>query len=626
MTGDVIDVRRELLKERGLADHRLPSPVERSWERCLRSGINAHDDRLFQSLPGTAQIRRIEDEYRNFIAIAIPQMKDLLKTTSGSNWCVLCTSASGMVIKSIASSWTPPAALQVIMVPGKGISESEIGTTAPGCALIDLKPVRVDRGEHFLDSTGDFVCAAAPFFDPHGELAGVLDLSGVGVRGYAGMLELVELSAQTIENQMVLKGEGDIKLRVHYRADMLDSPRTGLISFSSDGKIVGANSVGRRLLSLGKGVSETDVFEQLFEGKFGSLMDMSRNGDGRGSLRTVAGQHVSIAIESTNVRSHSHYAQARARVSIASAKSDNRSILTDEEYRQAFDRACRVYASHVPVMVQGETGTGKEVFARSLHETSARRNGPFVAVDCSAMPANLIEAELFGYEEGAFTSARRGGARGKIESANKGTLFLDEIGDMPFDLQTRLLRVLQERVVTRIGSTRAIPVDFGLISATHRSIEQMVEQNTFRQDLFFRLKGFSVTLPALRDRSDLTALIVHFLKKARYESREYRLSDAADQLLHQYSWPGNIRELEHVVTVACALAEDDGVILPDYLPSEIRVGSTAAPMDGTYPSGARQQDAVRKALEENGYNVSAASRSLGIARTTLYRRLNKNNH
>lgn len=620
MLGEVSGIGSELLQQRGLSANRLSPVVERSWERCFQSGIDSRDDRLFQSLPGTAQVRRINDEYRDFIGMALPEMEELLKAMSDANWCVLCTNTSGMIVKAVAANRSLPPPLQVIMVPGKGLSEAEIGTTAPGCALIDRAPVRVDRREHFLDATGDFICAAAPFFDAQGELVGVIDLSGVGVRGHAEILEMVALAAQAIENRIVLHSEGDVRLRFHYRADMLSSPRTALISFSSDGRVMGANSVGRRLLSLDEGVSGHAAFEQLFEGAFGSLVDLSLKGDGRGILRTMAGERVSVATEARLVRSHARQVPARSPKSLN--RPPERFVGTDRRHTHALDHARRVYAHDVPVLVQGETGTGKEAFARSTHEASARKSGPFVAVDCSAIPANLIEAELFGYEDGAFTGSRRGGAKGKIEAADKGTLFLDEIGDMPLDLQTRLLRVLQEKAVTRVGSTRSVPVDFGLISATHRGIEQMVRQKTFRQDLFFRLKGLTVTLTPLRERSDLKALLTYFLQRAGSGTREWSLSDAAWRLLSRHPWPGNIRELEQVIAVACALS-DDGVITADHLPIEILAESVEPRKKCADSSGERDHETVRRALEENDYNVSAASRSLGIARTTLYRRLNK---
>lgn len=301
-------------------------------------------------------------------------------------------------------------------------------------------------------------------------------------------------------------------------------------------------------------------------------------------------------------------------------------MLADSHLQSRICQAMRAFSHDIPILIGGETGTGKEVLARHLHEGGPRASGPFVAINCSAIPAGLIESELFGYDNGAFTGARRGGMAGRLEQANGGTLFLDEIGDMPIELQARLLRVLQERMLTRLGSTRSITLDCSVVCATHRDLAQRVAAGEFREDLYYRINGLRVTLPALRERGDLDELIDHLLAQSSAAFESVCLSPAARRCLHLHHWPGNIRELQQVIRVGCALAES-GLIDLAQLPPELTEGrqmavertvAAAAPATTLYQA---ESEAVRVAFERHAGNVSATARALGITRATLYRKL-----
>jgi transcriptional regulator with PAS, ATPase and Fis domain len=295
---------------------------------------------------------------------------------------------------------------------------------------------------------------------------------------------------------------------------------------------------------------------------------------------------------------------------------------------RALQIARRAFQRDIPVLINGETGTGKEVLARHLHEGSERAAGPFVAINCSSLPAGLIESEFFGYEDGAFTGGRRGGASGKFELARGGTLFLDEIGDMPLELQGRLLRVLQERSFTRLGGAKLIAFDARIVAATHRSLDELVASGGFREDLYYRIKGVRVSLPALRERADREALIERLLAREAGDGPCPPLSAAARRLLLGYAWPGNIRQLGHVLRLALTLADGEALIDVEHLPEELvdDVGRPAGAASAAAPDGQAslrdvELDAVRAAMEKCAGNVSAAARSLGVARATMYRKL-----
>jgi transcriptional regulator with PAS, ATPase and Fis domain len=296
----------------------------------------------------------------------------------------------------------------------------------------------------------------------------------------------------------------------------------------------------------------------------------------------------------------------------------------DAQVKRVIERIRRVLDHEIPILIEGETGVGKELFARAIHEASKRVDGPWVAVNCASLPEGLIESELFGYEEGAFTGARRKGSPGKIEQANGGTLFLDEIGDMPLQLQARLLRVLQERSVTPLGSTKAKPVDFMLVSATNQDLRAQVKNGTFRKDLYYRLNGLGVTLPALRQRDDIDALI-HIILQTEHASHVH-LSDDVMHLFKTHPWPGNIRQLHNVVRTSLALSDGKEInkshLMDDFLDDLMAEMPDAGESDPLY-AGMLTTEMINTAMQRHEGNVSAAARQLGISRKTLYSKLKK---
>ncbi len=299
----------------------------------------------------------------------------------------------------------------------------------------------------------------------------------------------------------------------------------------------------------------------------------------------------------------------------------------DTRVRRAIDRAHCILDKPIPLLIQGESGVGKDMFAKAFHASSARAGAPFVALNCAAIPEHLIESDLFGYEGGAFTGARKEGAIGKIVQANGGTLFLDEIGDMPLSLQVRLLRVLQERVVVPLGGMQSIPVDVSLICATHHQLQDAVTEGRFREDLYFRINGLTVTMPPLRERTDVLELADAMLLECA-PGRELRLSQDVRALFLRHPWPGNLRQLHNAIRVAVALLDaDERIVTLDHLSEEIletagdgQVGPRALSRQGA-DLRTTTRSAIDQALESTGGNVSAAARLLGISRNTLYRRL-----
>jgi len=293
--------------------------------------------------------------------------------------------------------------------------------------------------------------------------------------------------------------------------------------------------------------------------------------------------------------------------------------------RRNAERAAKLIEKDIPFMILGETGTGKDVFAKAVHHAGPRRENPFVAVNCASIPETLIESELFGYCPGAFTGAKRDGSRGKIVRADGGTLFLDEIGDMPIHLQARLLRVLEEREVIPLGGETPIKVDIHLISATHQDLIQRVAEGSFREDLYYRLHGISLSMPPLREREDRVALIRHLIDVEAGGPDLVDIEPDALEALDRFDWPGNIRQLRNVLRTLIGLCENAWIRMDD-LPEEIFLAQGDAQKSQPRPSdplGVAERDAILRELKAAHWNVTQVASKLSLSRNTLYRKMKR---
>jgi transcriptional regulator of acetoin/glycerol metabolism len=600
-----------------------------SWERSVKHGLQRQDSELFGTSISLVAAKRVEDENRTLLAHANAEMLQLFKGLGSAQWVVLCANARGQIVSFVGDRSAAPRQLRVLMQPGRVILEAEVGTTAPGCALEERRPVVVRRGEHFLIEFETLFCASAPILAPDGQLAGALDITGIDVRALPLACDMVDFAVRRIENSM-LRGIFDCTLlRFHCDGRMLGTPFEAILAVHPDGTIRGANRAAWQALSLDEGCRVGMPLGSIFEGGLGRILTRAASrGDEPIRVRSHTGSFAFLSLAGDEP-SESFSARRRPSCHRDTSKHEN-FIMEDPALVASYDRAVRIARSGLPVILRGETGTGKEVFARALHN-AIRPDGPFLAINCVAIPEGLIEAELFGYVDGAFTGGRKGGAAGKIEQAQGGVLFLDEIGDMPTALQSRLLRVLQSRTITRIGESREVPVDLLVICATHRDLQLLITEGQFREDLYYRLNGDTVHLPPLRERSDVAAIIEGLLRRwhaaagasgAAFEPHLV-IRPTALKYLASYSWPGNIRQLEQVIRVLLALHTSDTAISVSDLPSYVRNQCTSNDVQSERTLEIAQLDAIRGALQEHSGNVSSAARSLGISRGTLYNKLKR---
>jgi len=309
-------------------------------------------------------------------------------------------------------------------------------------------------------------------------------------------------------------------------------------------------------------------------------------------------------------------------------------ITSDLKMKYLIDLAKKASESNTTILIEGESGTGKEYFSHAIHKSSYRKYGPFIRINCAAIPKELIESELFGYVEGAFTGAKKSGKMGKFELANGGTIFLDEVGMLPLDMQAKLLRVLEEREFERVGGNKKVDLDIRVIAATNESLDEMVRKKMFREDLYYRLNVIKLVLPPLRDRqSDISLLADHLLKQftSVYKSGPTRITSGALEQLKRHTWPGNVRELRNVIERAVSIASGKVIYskdLPEYLQKKIETDSFNQESDSFTPKlkdivAKAESDAILEAIHKCDGNKSEAAQLLGIHRTALYKKMNK---
>jgi len=577
--------------------------IDQSHQRCAALGVSRIERPDFSPL-GRSDLAVVRERNLRLHDHAAPVMEMLYEQIVNTESMVLLCDATGTIIHSIGDDDFLARASKVALQPGVNWSEQTKGTNAVGTALIEEVPTLVHADEHYMHANHFLTCSAAPILDPRGNILGVLDVSGDHRSFHQHTMALVKMSARMIENHWLTDDYRNImRLHFHSRVEFIGTLMEGILAISADGKIVGANRGALEQLGLSGAALRMHSLTTLFGTTVNALVDRFRSplatpmpvqlNGGRQfhiharfnwpvwtSLAEAVSNAPSMPSAATAGDAQSALGERMPAQAAAPGTSATSAALTsagdglgqlrtgDAQVASVVDKIRRVLDRDIPILILGETGTGKELLARAIHVDSARAKQPFVAVNCASIPETLIEAELFGYEDGAFTGARRKGAVGKIVQANGGTLFLDEIGDMPVALQAHLLRVLQERQVTPLGSAKSVAVDVSIICATHRNLREMIDRKSFREDLFYRLNGLAVRLPPLRERSDLMPLVRRILDQlAEPERRGRRLEPNAEvlRLFQQYQWPGNVRQLFNVLRTAAVMAAGESIITREHL-------------------------------------------------------------
>jgi transcriptional regulator of acetoin/glycerol metabolism len=639
----------------GLQPAGIEPHVTRSWYRCLREYRIEPSAPRQNSVLNSQPLKELQQRMGELLPVARAEMESLYEQIAGSGFAVILSDTQGVVLTTITDPALQREFREAGLTLGALWDERHEGTNGIGTCLAEGCPVTVHREEHFRGYNLSLSCSGAPILDPHGSIIAVLDASTANSSDsrliQRHTMALVNMSAHLISRWNFLNEfSRSWILRFHSRPEFVGLLHEALVAMDGAGHILAVNESA--LLQLGCSTRKALVgesIEKFFQFDFATLEQRAQFEPSTiWPVRDLVHGRRFFAIARAPLRPAARTLELAApnpSAGTAAAKQQGRGqhhVGEDAQMRKNLSFGRQLFAKQVPILLQGATGTGKEAFAKALHHSGLWFDKAFVTVNCAAIPESLIESELFGYTRGAFTGAVKEGRVGKILQSNGGTLFLDEIGDMPLMLQTRLLRVIEEREVVPLGSDQAIPVNLHVISATHRDIPQMIQDGEFREDLYYRLNGITLHLPLLRDRGDKADLIRTLLQEENADQESIEIAEDAFHKLLDYSWPGNIRQLRNALRTASALCRD-GVIRLSNLPQEIlhtetRVSASAQPSAGgnaeaaaatmNLPSAALRDAecaALLRELERMHWNISRTAQALGISRNTLYRKIHKHN-
>jgi sigma-54 dependent transcriptional regulator, acetoin dehydrogenase operon transcriptional activator AcoR len=615
--------------------------IRNSWERCVHQyGLDPARMQEARILPQT-RLREHQQRIDDFARIARYGLETLYSQVAGMGYVVLLTDADGVTVDFLGDASSEAGLRRAGLYLGAEWSEDGAGTCAVGTALATGQALTVHQADHFDATHIPLTCTAVPLFDSHGQLNAILDISALSSPlakdSQMLALHLVRTYAGRIEDAYFLRRHRqDWILKLSPASEFLDVSPEYLIALDANGCIVGHNRRAQQMLTAEPRVGA--MGRSPLGMRFDMLFDARAEDLGRFVYSRPSEQRI-VRLSSSGKLLYLSVMPPMLRLPPCTLNSTQVPIPAelaalcggDAALQQQLQRATRLIDAPINLLINGETGSGKEYFARALHRASARRDGPFIAVNCAAIPETLIESELFGHLPNSFSGAGSKPKRGLIQEADGGTLFLDEIGDMPRELQSRLLRVLAEGEVLAIGASRPVPVNVRVISATHHPLDQLVSGGRFREDLYYRLNGARLVLPPLRERSDLDWLVEKFLAVPEGVPG-FTLSESARAQLHRHRWPGNLRELRNALEYARAICSH-GHIEANDLPEGIG-GPPAPDASGhSVPSMAARPEAsephalppegmlLMQYLRAAGWNLSAVARQIGISRMTLYRRM-----
>ncbi|MGI6586609.1 MAG: sigma-54-dependent Fis family transcriptional regulator [Lutisporaceae bacterium] len=615
--------------------------IELSHERCRK--LNIKEDQVISSkIINETELQKRFSENRSMILTAAPYMEQLINFVKGHNFFALLTDGEGCILNAIGDEKILSEAFDLKMIPGAFMNEESIGTNAMALVIKTGEPVQLSGKDHFIKAYHRWTCSGAPIKDHRGKLIGVLDLTGYTENVHPHTLGMVIAASNAIEEMIKVKEFNNLQdINYKHINTIFNTMPIAIVTSDINGKVKINNNKALELLGNKDNRLEAEDMSEIIE-EWDSINKYIRQGGNisqeinvtafrkRFPCRLIANpiyNSIDDSIEIVYVFEEIKRERKEKRKSEYQAYyTFDKIIGKDENFLKIVEYAKKIADSKSTILIMGESGTGKEVFAQAIHNYSKRMDGPFVALNCGAIPNQLIESELFGYEEGAYTGAKKGGNVGKFELAAGGTIMLDEIGEMSLDMQTKLLRVLQEGIITRIGSTKPIPVDVRVIAATNKDLKKEVQLGRFRKDLFYRLNVLPLFLPLLSQRkSDILRLTDYFMKSIseRLGKKEIVIPEEYKKIMVEYNWPGNIRELENFVEL---------IIYTESIPygyfgqeRHTEEALNAGSQDSNFNLESMEKAHLKKVLKKYNGNITHSAEALGIRRNTLYSKIKKYN-
>lgn len=602
---------KKFINEGVLDSNRINQRISESWHRCKQANVNPHMNKG-QKVLSSHIFREQKKKSEIFLDIALPQIQNLRKTIDELQMMALLIDPDGYVLSLSGNKQTLKRAKHINFIEGVKWTEAAVGTNAIGTALEIEEAIMISGTEHYSVASHSWSCAAAPIHNDDGKLIGILDFSCPIEFSHPYMLGMVTSIAHAIERECSIRVHQNELHLIHRFLDVIDSDEQVVICNHRDVIVSASKSVRERINNWSR-----MKLEELMHHGLETKLEIPVYSNER-----MIGKCM--------------YLKENEQMNTYSALTFIKGITfpgvtgTSRAFQHTLEEIKLVSPTDASVYVCGETGVGKEYVARAIHENSPRKDGPFIAVNCGSLPKELMESELFGYAEGAFTGARRQGYKGKFEQAKGGTLFLDEIGEVPPEMQVALLRVLQERTITPIGSSKEVPVNIRIITATHKDLLRLVEEGKFRQDLYYRLHVYPLYVPSLIERKeDIPYFIQHFCERKNWN---VVFPKSICNQFSQHKWPGNIRELLNVLERIYILSQGREIcekqvalliqtMMGNQQQLELQVENKT---EHTLNFREKiQRDSMIEALQKTNGNVSLAAKLLDVPRSTFYKRMQK---
>lgn len=554
-------------------------PILDSWQKSKDAGLTPYNSAVKNK---NYSINELNDDDERFARMTRPYLEDIFNLYKQQNINVFLINNAGLIVQELHDDRFDD--LYHFLQRGRSVAEENFGTIAPVCSVHASLPMTLNGHQHYLTEFSSFSCASVPIFNGQGDVLGALDITSKTKMATGNWLYHLLYQSYKFENEYIRKTESITHfLYFQNTPDLIESAYSGLIGMDQEGRITHMNQVASQLI----GCDVKEILGQTITEVFENIDHLMQKTD---------------AIHLLKRNDHSFcYAK------VIHQKKPNKT--TDLKLQKCI----RAIQANIPILITGETGTGKEYLAQQIHENF--KNLPFISINCGAIPENLLEAELFGYEGGAFTGAKSKGQVGLVELANGGFLFLDELGDLPIHLQVKILRVLQDNTFYRVGGRTALKSNFKLICATNRNLKEMVEQGLFRSDLYYRIRGYEIELSPLRDRDDKLLIANAILA----DLGQYRYSEKVKEQILNYKWSGNIRELINVLKLSAVFSDDEMI-------TELMLQDEVKPTTQTLTNITNLDDVTRETIkrvyQEENMNVSKVAKRLKISRSTVYKYLN----
>jgi transcriptional regulator of acetoin/glycerol metabolism len=616
-----------------------------SWKRSKDYNINPININN-QSAPQNIILqKRCEKKY--LIDIAKPYMENIYDFVKNSGFIVFLTDEEGFTLESIVDKNNKKQAELAKHIIGTTNNEKNYGTNSVGTCLHLNEPIQIAGSEHYFKEYHNWTCSAAPIHDLKGNIIGCLNMTGPLAEVHSHTLGMVVAVVDGIEKTLTLNNYlKEITIKKNQLTNITHANSDGIIFVNKFGKIELFNNRALNILMIkDKDIENKDFHEFINDNSdLASLIDNENNVYDREITIDSKGRHIYCTLSALTVctdtggyegilfviKDSKHVHKLVNRLSGSQAKYTFESIIGSSKKLYECKRIAKLAANTSSnILLLGESGTGKELIAQSIHNFSDKRNGPFIAINCGALPRGLIESELFGYEGGSFTGSSKDGRPGKFELADGGTIFLDEIGDTPLDVQVTLLRVLENKEVVRIGGNKAKKIDVRVIAATNKNLSEEIRTHSFRTDLFYRLNVFSIKMPPLRERTkDIEDLIYHFIEKYSIQSniKINGIDKDALELLLNHTWPGNVRELENTIERSVYISLGSTITIYD-LPqtiTNIDLEDMPAQIDNINSAYSEKESIINALKSSNGIVIKTAV-VLNMNRRTLYRKMKKHN-